>query len=706
MRINKVTIKSEQQPTTVSNTVVGDGYLLCGGGQLADVDIDYQSDRRGEVKEYLERRYNTNGKQRVFSAGTMTTLKIKAALKDVARGHKVPLNITNYISAIFEDDKMSWGDLFLLAAKVPKVRRFIHTYPQVIEDMRNIMGGPRSASIHASAILITPTTKDGVEMECFDYTPIKKVDDVLVSEFDGYSLDDVGLLKNDCLGIKELSKIKQTIEECNRIYGADLAFEQVVTGALDDAKTFEILSDGHTQNIFQFSSKGMTKFLMDMRPDNISDLIAAAALYRPAPIEAGSTQRYIDCKRGDVEPEYLWGTEVALRDTYAVLVFQEQISQLVREIGGFSLGEGVKLLKLISKKKMDAIAAMRGKFRAGADAKGCPKEDAEQIWHLIELSGGYLFNKSHATAYAVTAYVGAYLKTNYPTAFYTVALQWADDKELRSLISEMDVRAARAVIVPPDVNMSEDKFYTNYKTDEIFWSLSRIKMLGAKAVNYIIEERNRNGEFKSLENFIVRLFIKRDERIPINTRHLKNMILVGCFDRVECIESIIQRYDILKRASELLRFEPPKYSDKPYLYQVQQISLCGVGSVNYESIYEGSKVKAQLKGKVKYHNLSSALDPKNEGRRVVVCATITEVDERSFIDKSSGEKKRFYKVMLQQNNDLMELILWSDFVNEYVGSIATLKDKIIIVSAIVKYSDFSGANTLNSCRSTILTHIQ
>ncbi|MFR9591850.1 MAG: DNA polymerase III subunit alpha [Rikenellaceae bacterium] len=702
MRIISVKHKTNITPVTTIDTIVGNGYLQGAGGSLADVDTDYQSDRRSEVKEYLERRYNVNGKQRVFSAGTMTTLKIKATLKDVARVHKVPLNITNYISAIFEDDKMSWGDLFLLASKTPKVRKFIHDYPQVIEDMRGVMGGPRSASVHASAILITPDTKDGESMECFDYTPIKKVDDILVSEFDGYSLDEVGLLKNDCLGIKELSKIKQTIEEVNRIYGANLSFEEIVTGSLDDAKTFEVLSDGNTQNVFQFSSKGMTKFLMDMRPNNINDLIAAAALYRPAPIEAGSTQRYIDCKRGDVEPTYLWGTEKALKDTLSILTFQEQISQLVYDIGGFSLGEGVKLLKLISKKRIDIIAAMKDKFMTGASSKGCPTEDAEQIWHLIELSGSYLLNKSHATAYAVTAYVGAFLKANYPTAFYSVALQWADDKELTNLMSEME-ECSIANIVPPDVNVSQEKFFTDYDNDEIFWSLTRIKMLGAKAVDYIISKRGDG--YKSLEDFITRLFVNKEGRSPLNTRHLKNMILVGCFDKVEGVSCITERYDILCRAAEMLNFELPEPNDKPYHYQMQQIALSGIGSVNYEAIFDSSEAKPRFKGKAKYMPLSQALDMDSEGKKIAVCATVTEVEERSYMDKQTGEKRRFYKVVLQQNNDLMELILWNDFVMAYNDNLLELKDKVIVASAMVKYSDFAGANSLNSYKSTILTII-
>lgn len=722
MKIINIKQLSNSSPMKAIDCYVGDGYLQGPGGSLADVDIDFQSNRRQEIKEYLERRYNMNGKQHVFSAGTLTTLKIKAAIKDVARVHRVPLSIVNYITAIFEDDKMSWGDLFKLGAVNKKVNKFIQDYPQVIEDIRGLMGQPRSASIHASAILITPETKDGEEMECFDYTPIKKVDDILVSEFDGYSLDEVGLLKNDCLGIKELSKIQSTINECNRVYCANISFEEIVKGTLDDAKVYKLLSDGFSQNIFQFSGRGMTKFLMDMNPERIGDLIAAAALYRPAPIEAGSTEKYLLCKRGEVAPVYLWGTYEALKSTYGLIVMQEQVAQIAREVGGFSLGDGVNLVKLISKKRMDKIHAMREPFMCGAKERGCPKEDAIKIWDVIQLSGSYLFNSSHATAYAITAYVGAYLKANHPTAFYTVALQWADDKEIPALMSEME-QCSKAKIVPPDVNVSEVKFFTDYKTDEIFWSLTRIKMLGIKAVEYIIAERNRGGSFTSIENFIHRIFrykLKKysywddpdnaDEvtRVPVNARHVKNMILAGCFDNIERIETITDRYDIVQRAAKELGFELPEKDfpsdllDKHYYWSMQQIAVSGIGSIDYRKIFDASETKPKVKGKASWMELRSAMDLDNEGKRIVVCATVTDVEEKSYKDKISGEKKRFAKLTLQQNNDLMELVCWSDFLSDFKASITSLKDKVIIISVIVKYSDYTGANSLNTHKTSII----
>ena len=719
-----VHIQQEQLPERIpiSDSFAGDGYRQGPGGQLPDVDIDFQSDRRQEVKEYLERRYNTDGRQQVFSAGTLTTLKMKAVLKDVSRIHRVPVSVVNYITAIFGDDNMTWTDLFKLAATNKKVRDFILRYPRVIEDIRPLMGQPRSGSVHASAIIITPKQQDGEPMECFDYTPIKKVDDLLISELDGYSIDEVGLLKNDCLGIKELSKIQAVIDICNREYGAGLSFEGIVRSGLDDEKTFRILSEGYTQNVFQFSSPGMTRFLQDMRPQCIGDLIAAGALYRPATLDSGSAEKYLLCRREEVAPVYLWGTYDALKNTYGVLVFQEQLAQMAREVGGFSLAEGGRLLTLISKKKIDVIRAMTETFMTGAAAKGCPKEDAEHIWEMIEAGGGYLFNASHATAYAVTSYVGAYLKANYPTAFYTVALQWADDKEIPLLMSEMEL-CSKARIVPPEINTSRQVFFTDYGTDEIFWSLGRIKQLGAKAVACIVEEREKNGPYTSIEHFIHRIFryklkkyaywddpdnAEESVRVPVNARHVRNMILSGCFDKVEGIGTVTERYGLLARAAAELGFTlsekdfPEELVGRHYFWSRQQIAVSGIGSVDYRRIFEASEARALVKGKASYLSLHDVLDPASDGRRAAVCASVTELSEHTYKDRTSGERKRFIKLTLQQNNDVAEMVCWSETCEAHREEISALKDRIVIVSGMVKYSDYSGTNNLQSTKSTII----
>lgn len=729
MKVISVQHKTSSKAVPTIDCFVDSGYLQGPGGSLPDVDTDFQSDRRQEVKEYIEQRYNHDGKQRVFSAGTFTTLKLKAVLKDVARVHRVPVNIVNYITAIFEDDKMTWTDLFLLAATNKKVHSFIMEYPKVIEDIRTLMGQPRSSSIHASALLVTPDTKDGKDMECFDFTPIKKVDGMLVSELDGYSLDEQGLLKNDCLGIKELSKLQAVINICNDKYQAGLTFQNIVQSNLADPKVYSLLQKGYTQNVFQFSSKGMTKFLVSMKPDKIEDLIAANALFRPATLDSGSSDRYVDCKLGDADPVYLWGTYNAMKNTYGVLCYQEQLAQIAREVGGFSLGEGVKLVKLISKKKVDKILALRDKFMAGANQNGCPKEDAEAIWHMFEVAGGYLFNKSHATAYAVTAYAGAYLKANYPTAFYTIALQWADDDEIPTLMSEMEL-CSNAKIVPPDINVSNNTFYTDYQTNEIFWSLSRIKMLGVKATEWIVNERQVRGHFTSIENFIDRVFrykLKKyqywddpddmDEikRCPVNARHVRNLILAGCFDKIENAQSVVERYAILEKAANLLGFEitekdiPSDLRDKHYFWSQQQIAVSGIGAIDYKRIYDNSEAKTKIKGKAAWALLKNILDPDYDGKRVAICASIVDIEEKKFKDKKTGENRIFCKILLQQNNDLTEMIIWND---EWAtaraeftkgGNLSQAKNKMLICSAQVKYSDFTGNNNLQLYKSSIVS---
>lgn len=729
MKVISIQHKTSSKAVPTIDCFVDSGYLQGPGGSLPDVDTDFQSDRRQEVKEYIEQRYSHDGKQRVFSAGTFTTLKLKAVLKDVARVHRVPVNIVNYITAIFEDDKMTWTDLFLLAATNKKVHSFIMEYPKVIEDIRTLMGQPRSSSIHASALLVTPDTKDGKDMECFDFTPIKKVDGMLVSELDGYSLDEQGLLKNDCLGIKELSKLQAVINICNEKYQAGLTFQSIVQSNLADPKVYSLLQKGYTQNVFQFSSKGMTKFLVSMKPDKIEDLIAANALFRPATLDSGSSDRYVDCKLGDADPVYLWGTYNAMKNTYGVLCYQEQLAQIAREVGGFSLGEGVKLVKLISKKKVDKILALRDKFMAGANQNGCPKEDAEAIWHMFEVAGGYLFNKSHATAYAVTAYAGAYLKANYPTAFYTIALQWADDDEIPTLMSEMEL-CSNAKIVPPDINVSDNTFYTDYQTNEIFWSLSRIKMLGVKATEWIVNERQARGHFTSIENFIDRVFryklnkyqywddpddMDEIKRCPVNARHVRNLILAGCFDKIENAQSVVERYAILEKAANLLGFEitekdiPSDLRDKHYFWSQQQIAVSGIGAIDYKRIYDNSEAKTKIKGKAAWALLKNILDPDYDGKRVAICASIVDIEEKKFKDKKTGENRIFCKILLQQNNDLTEMIIWND---EWAtaraeftkgGNLSQAKNKMLICSAQVKYSDFTGNNNLQLYKSSIVS---
>ncbi len=722
MKITNIKRISQSKPTKVLDCFIDKGYLKEAHGALPDVDCDYESTKRQQVKEYYEHRYNRDGKQRVFSAGTYTTLRVKAVIKDVARTMRISPSLVNYLTAIFEDDKCDYTGIFRLAAENKKIARFIHDYPALFEDIRTLMFQPRSSSIHASALLVTPDTMDGEEMECFDFVPIKKVDNILVSEDDGYSLDELGLLKNDCLATKELSKLHDTFDLINLHYGANVSLESIVKSELDEPRVYELLRQGYTQNVFQFASKGITKFLMEMKPTCINDLIAANALYRPATLENGATEAYTDCKNGYVAPTYLWGTYNALNDTYGQMVYQEQMVQIAREVGGLSLGDGVKLVKFISKKKIDKIKAFKERFLKGAKANGCPKEDAVEIWDMIESGGSYLFNKSHATAYAVTSYVGAYLKANFPTAFYTVALQWADDKELVPLMSEMQA-CSEAKVVAPDINHSEDTFYTDYETNSIFWSLSRIKMVGSKAVDWIIRERAKNGEFTGIVNFIHRVFkykLKKYQywddpdneeeatRCPVNARHVLNLILAGCFDKAERADSVVERYAIVEKAAQELGFDikandfPKDFIGKHYFWSQQQIKVSGLGAIDYKRIYDNSAIKAEIKGRAAYHSLQEIAPTEKDGKKAAVCATIVDLEEKKFVSKKTGETETFCKITLQQNNDMAELVIWPEEYGTARTKVIEAKNKLIICMTTIKYNNYSGRNNLQITRNNLI----
>ncbi len=722
MRVDKIRIRKANEPMTVLDSFVDKGLVEGGHASLPDIDVDYASDRRQEMKDYLEQRYNVNGRQRVFSAGTFTTLKLKAALKDMARVHRVPHQIVNYITSML-DDGADWTGLFKIAATNRKVRDFIQTYPDVIEDVRVLLGQPKAASVHASAIIVTPERRNGKEADCFDFLPIRKMDGALVSEFDGYSVDEIGLLKEDVLATKELAKLSATINLVNEYYNQQLTIEKITSEMLEDEKTYRILSEGNTQNVFQFSSPGITRFIQDVQPNCIEDLIAINALFRPATLDIGATDDYVRYRRGEVAPVYNFGCYEATKNTYGIMVYQEQFMSVAHTLGGFDLGKTDYLRKAIGKKKADLMASLKSDFIAGAIKNGCPKFEAEDIWQKIETAGKYSFNRSHAAAYALTAFCGAWLKANYPTAFYTVALQWADDKEIPALMSEME-RCSVAKIVPPDINHSTVEFYTDYTTNEIFWSLNRIKFVGARTAEYIVTERAR-GSFKSIEDFIRRIFRRKlgteivkhwDEtdpmsengRVPVNTRHLKHMILAGCFDRIENIKAVTERYALLKRAADTLNFKlresdaPEELRNKHYFWSQQQIAVSGIGSIDYRRIFSNSPDREKVKGKASYISLTDVMRDENDGRKAAVCATVAEYSEHNYTDRESGMRKRFVKLILSQNNQTVECTLWDDFYQAHKTELQHIKGKIIILTAVIRYSDYTAGNVLQSYRNSLL----
>jgi len=715
MKILSVKHKHTDSAELVADSKVDSGYLKMSHGSLPDVDNDFDADRREEVKQYLERRYNKRGLQRVFSAGTFTTEKIKSVIKDVARIHKVSVATVNYLTSIL-DDNMSWTDFMKLAATDKRIRDFVQKYPDVFEEILPIMGQARSAGIHASALIITPEYVKGERVECFDLLPIRKMGDLLVSEISGTEIDTIGILKNDVLGIKELTRLSDMLKLIKSEYDKDYTILEIVSKYLNDPKVFEIVKAGNTQGLFQINGEGITKFLKRMKPDNINDLIALVALFRPGPLDSGAAESYVLAKRGEIEPQYLWGTYEILKDTYSIMLYQEQISQVAQKVGSLSLGDGVNLVKALSKKKLEKVRKFKDKFFTGAKANGCPKEAADKIWSDVEDAAKYSFNKSHATAYGLTAYVGAWLKTYYPTAFYTVVLRDQDPEKMTVLMNEIrDVGGTK--LEQPNINISGVNFTADFKGNRIYWSLTRIKQLGPRAVDCIIQERKLYGEFYDLEDFIKRIFRHRfgDEEVkhknfnddgtettkmrhPVTARCVKSLILAGAFDQCEHVGSVIERYGLMQKAAKMLDFEltdedvPENMQDKHYFWSQQQINVTGFGAVDYRRIYDNTD-KTGIPQGYPFINFKDLYNRFYSVRKGAICATIASVTDKSYKDRRTGENKHFGKLELMQNTDLNVLTIWDDWVT-LRKDLKNAAGRIVVAAVNVKWSDYDEKSTL------------
>lgn len=717
MKIERINLKHDK--TTVLDACTEDGYVKATHGSLPDIDSDFAADRRGEVKAYLERRYNKDGMFRVFSAGTFTTMKMKSAITDVARTHKLPVGTVKYLTAILDKVEYSWTGIMKLAVTDKRVRDFINKYPDVFEEILPLMGQARSAGIHASAIIITPEYVKGERVDCYDLLPIRKMGDLLVSEISGADIDTIGILKNDVLGVAELTRLSDILGLVEKEYGVRYDILQIATQYLEDPKVFELIRQGNTQGVFQLSGDGMTAYIKRMKPDSIHDLIASVALFRPGTMKSGAADNYSKAKNGEYEPEYLWGTYDILKTTFGQITYQEQVANLAREIGGLSLGEGVNLVKALSKKKIEKVRKFKEKFFKGAAQNHCPKEAAEQIWKATEDASSYLFNQSHAAVYGLTAYVGAWLKTYYPMPFYSVILRDQDDKELPTLINEMK-RVGGAEIVKPDINISGLNFVPAYKEQKIYWSLVRIKHVGAKSVEYIVKERERFGDFIDLEEFLHRIFKNKlakfknwddpadgveldEEKNPVNARQVRHLILAGAFDRCDNVQSICERYGLLKTAAEMLGFELPENEipldmiDKHYFWSQTQIRLSGMGEIDYQRIWDNLEHPKYLSQYpfLEFGELSQRIMPYY---KAVTVGMIVDAVDRTYKSAKDGSTKHFGKVTLLQNTTTTTLLLWENAWDLHKADFLNKKDTIVAMSVKIKWSEHNEIHELQMQR--------
>ena len=510
---------------------------------MPDIDLDFADTRRDEVFGYLEEKY---GKDRVAHIITFGTMAARAAVRDAGRAMGLSYGFCDQIAKLIPFN----NDLETALENISELKELYRNNPdakKVLDAAKNLEGVVRHASVHACGTVIAkePLT---------EYMPIQYApqdENTIITQFEMHSVEDLGLLKMDLLGLKNLTIIENTLRLVEENYGEKIDINKIL---LDDKKVFELLQAADTTGVFQLESSGMRRYLKELKPTELEDIIAMISLYRPGPMEL--IPQYIKRKFGREKITYLHPLlEPVLKNTYGIMIYQEQLMAGARALSGLTLAEADILRKAVGKKIKSLMREQKEKVISGAIKNGVKKEIAEHFWTLIEPFDRYGFNRSHGACYAMIGYRTAYLRAHYPVEFYTSLLNAdaGDVERMAFLITE--AKKAKINVLPPDANKSASSFAPENKN--IRFGLLAIKNVGENVVKAIVEERQRGGPFKDFTDFLQRVDHK-----DLNKKALESLLKSGALDSLglerNCglanIEGIINFASALRKSKKTSQF--------------------------------------------------------------------------------------------------------------------------------------------------------
>lgn len=660
--------------------------LVFGQGGALDIDTDVPGEYRPAVKQYMENRF---GASQVCSVGTYTTLQIKQAINDVGKIYGASIPTLRRLTKMIEDVKME-EDFLKLACKRSEINQFLNKYPEMMNVVFLLLGQQKAASIHACAMMIFPKEKS-----MYEWCPVRKSGDLIVSEWEGGEMDEAGFLKEDILGIEQLDKFTDILNLIEKNTGRKInLYSDIEYG---DPEVYRYFANGWLSDIFQFSAKGLCAYTQKLKPKNMDDVVAALSLFRPGPMENGFHMDYIALKNGEKEPEYPIGAEEILKNTYSVQVYQEQIIKMVQVLAGFSEEEADVARAAIAKKKKDKVEKIHPKFVDGYvkrfASKGVTKESAEALWKQMEKFGLYAFNRSHSASYAINAYNSLWLKVHYPLEFWSVALSRASEDDFPQYVNEMQ-QTEGIEIKPVNINKSDINIVADKKDNSIYWAINATKQVGEKAQNQIMEERSKNGEYFSLAEFIDRHTFKGS---AVNKSVIENLIYSGAFDMMDetrefsnifsAREFMLGKYreknkiKIDKEKDEyFLAFEKKKIG-KDWWWLLQQKNKSGFAFFDYEGL-----VREYLKPKVRNGVFYNVEDLQNYDRStyemVMVGGYVLEVEERE------GKKGRFANLLLESNYKFLRVVIFPDDYEESTDFFISSKKSILLLSGKTNFDKF------------------
>ncbi len=505
---------------------------------MPDFDIDFCQDRRDEVIDYVREKY---GHDRVAHIITFGKLQARAVLRDVGRVLQMPYNQVDKISKLIPNNPanpVTLEQALALEPALEEARKNDETVRELIDMGTQLEGLYRHASKHAAGVVIG-------DRPLYELVPLylDEPKGVPATQFNMKYVELAGLVKFDFLGLKTLT----VIEKCCALIREKSINITPAEIPLDDQKTFELLQRVETMGVFQLESSGMREVVRKLKPDRFEDIIALVALFRPGPMD--DIPRYVACKHGEEAVTYLHpALEPILKDTYGVMVYQEQVMHIAQKLGGYSLGAADMLRRAMGKKIKSEMDAQRAIFTKGAIEQGVAPDIASQIFDQMAKFAGYGFNKSHSAPYALLAYQTAYLKANYPSEFYAASMTYDMHNTDKLNAFRQDMERLQIQLLPPDINFSQAEFCVEETTSPykggVRYALAALKNVGTSAMESLTRERELNGLYKSVEDFVQRL----DHSI-MNKRQLENLIAAGCFDALETNRAMLYHH-----AEAMLRF--------------------------------------------------------------------------------------------------------------------------------------------------------
>ncbi|MEW5692007.1 MAG: DNA polymerase III subunit alpha [Candidatus Hydrogenedentota bacterium] len=505
---------------------------------MPDIDIDFEDERRDEATKYLIEKY---GEDRVVKVATFQNLKARRAIKEVGRVMGVPFSEMNELTKLVPDELNITIEQAI--SRVPRLKELIESNEiqgSILQIAQKLEGLPGYPSTHPAGVVI------GDDL-LFDLIPLFKDSkrEEITSQYEKDSLEEIGLLKMDILGLKNLSIIKHTLKYIKEKRDIDINWNEI---GLEDKKTYELLSNGETAAVFQLESDGMRELLIRLKPETFTDIIALIALYRPGPLGGNVIEDFVLRKHGKKEIEYFHPSlEPILKETYGIILYQEQVMQIAGVLAGFSMSQADNLRKAMAKKIPDAMEKYRDEFTTRAQKNGISEDVAWNIFNLMENFASYGFNKSHSAVYAVIAFQTAYLKAHYPVEFMTAVLN-NEIGEIENIGYYFKECTRMGIsVLKPDVNTSESLFVAD--KNKIKFGLIAIKNIG-RGFGVLIEEARGNKIFESLDDFFNRVNLQ-----GVSKRVLESLVLAGAFDslyknRKSLFDSLEERLDIVQKTRQ------------------------------------------------------------------------------------------------------------------------------------------------------------